>query len=63
MEKYLTRLDAPQVPPHDSVAIAQGLTAELAQLLFPLSSTRNAFVTTFADIHLQGTSVLPFTNN
>src|SRR6266480_857233 len=36
MEKYLTRLDAPQVPPYDPAAMAQGLTAQLAQFLFPL---------------------------
>jgi len=36
MEKYLTRLDAPQVPPYEPAAMAQGLTAQLAQFLFPL---------------------------
>ena len=36
MQKYLTRLDAPQLPPYDSAAIAAGLTAQLAQFLFPL---------------------------
>jgi len=36
LEKYLTRLDAPQVPPYEPAAIAQGLTAQLAQFLFPL---------------------------
>src|SRR5438105_645017 len=36
MEKYLIRLDAPQVPPYEPAAMAQGLTAQLAQFLFPL---------------------------
>jgi hypothetical protein len=36
MEKYLTRLDAPQAPPYEAAAMAQGLTAQLAQFLFPL---------------------------
>src|SRR5712691_10767267 len=36
MDKYLIRLDAPQVPPYDPSAIAQGLTAQLAHFLFPL---------------------------
>ena len=38
MEKYLTRLDAPQVPPYEPAAMAQGLTAQLAQFLFPLAN-------------------------
>jgi len=36
MDKYLTRLDAPQVPPYEPAAIAAGLTGQLAQFLFPL---------------------------
>src|ERR671932_1367790 len=36
MDKYLTRLDAPQVPPYDPTVIASALTAQLAQFLFPL---------------------------
>src|SRR5437588_11923530 len=36
MAKYLTRLDAPQVPPYEPAAIAAGLTGQLAQFLFPL---------------------------
>ncbi len=38
MDKYLTRLDAPQVPPYEPAAIAYGLTAQLVQFLFPLLS-------------------------
>jgi hypothetical protein len=36
MDKYLIRLDAPQVPPYDPGAMAQGLAAPLAHFLFPL---------------------------
>jgi Transposase DDE domain len=36
MDKYLIRLDAPQVPPYDPAAIAAGLTVQLGQFLFPL---------------------------
>lgn len=36
MDKYLIRLDAPQVPPYDPRMMAQGLTAQLAHFLFPL---------------------------
>jgi hypothetical protein len=36
MDKYLIRLEAPQVPPSDPSMMAQGLTAQLAHFLFPL---------------------------
>jgi hypothetical protein len=36
MDKYLTRLDAPPVPPYDPASIAAGLTVQLGQFLFPL---------------------------
>jgi hypothetical protein len=36
MDKYLTCLDAPQVPPYDPATIAAELTRQLAQFLFPL---------------------------
>ena len=36
MEKYLIRLEAPQVPPDDPGVMAQGLTAQVAHFLFPL---------------------------
>ena len=36
MDKYLTRLDAPPVPPYDPASIAAGLTVQLGQYLFPL---------------------------
>jgi hypothetical protein len=36
MDKYLIRLEAPQVPPYDAGVIAQGVTAQLAHFLFPL---------------------------
>jgi hypothetical protein len=36
MDKYLTCLDAPQVPPYDPTTIAAELTRQLAQFLFPL---------------------------
>lgn len=36
MDKYLTRLDAPQVPPSDPATMAAGLTVQLGQFLFPL---------------------------
>jgi len=36
MNKYLIRLEAPQVPPYDAGVMAQGLTAQLAHFLFPL---------------------------
>ena len=36
MDKYLIRLEAPQIPPYDPSMMAQGLTAQLAHFLFPL---------------------------
>ena len=36
MDKYLIRLEAPQVPPYDAGMIAQGFTGQLAHFLFPL---------------------------
>ena len=36
MDKYLIRLEAPQVPPYDPGVIAQGLTAQFAHFLCPL---------------------------
>ena len=36
LHKYLIRQQAPQVPPYEPASIAQGLTAQLAQFLFPL---------------------------
>ncbi len=36
MDKYLFRLEAPQVPPYDPGVIGQGLTAQLTHFLFPL---------------------------
>lgn len=36
MDKYLIRVEAPQVPPYDPSMMAQGLTAQLAHFLFPL---------------------------
>jgi len=36
MDKYLTCLDAPQVPPYEPATIAAELTSQLAQFLFPL---------------------------
>jgi hypothetical protein len=36
MTRYLTRLDAPQVPAYDPAAIAAGLTVQLGQFLLPL---------------------------
>jgi hypothetical protein len=36
MDKYLIRLDAPQVPPYDPATMAAGLTMQLGQFLFPL---------------------------
>src|ERR1700682_271976 len=36
MDKYLIRLEAPQVPPYDRGVMAQGFTAQVAHFLFPL---------------------------
>ena len=36
LHTYLIRQQAPQVPPYEPASIAQGLTAQLAQFLFPL---------------------------
>src|SRR5258708_33816224 len=33
--QYLIRQEAPQVPPYDAASMAQGLSAQLAHLLFP----------------------------
>lgn len=34
-KQYLIRQDKPQVPPYDAAQVAQGLTEQLAQFLWP----------------------------